>query len=86
MPKYRCTIRSEYVSFVDIEAEDEIEAYNQAWAYLDDGGEGENGYWSNHDVDDPPELVCEYCNEPRSTVFSIPCCQKGRLVDEQLPY
>lgn len=86
MPKYRCTIRSEYVSFVDIEAEDEIEAYDLAEAYIEDGGIGKNGYWDTREVDDPPELVCEYCNEPRSTVFSIPCCQKGRLVDEQLPY
>ena len=38
MPKYRCTIRSEYVSFVDIEAEDEVEAYDLAEAYIEDGG------------------------------------------------
>jgi hypothetical protein len=85
VPKYRCTIRHEYVSFVDIEAEDEVEAYDLAEAYIEDGGVGEDGYWSTREADEP-ELICEYCNEPRSMVFSIPCCQKGRLTDEELPY
>ena len=44
-----------------------------------------DGYWSTREADEP-ELICEYCNELTSTVFSIPCCQKRRLANEELPY
>jgi hypothetical protein len=74
MPKYRFTFRSEYVTTVDIEADNEVDAYEEMRAYIEDGGTGERGWWNTRDYDEP-ERVCPHCSEPAENIFNIPCCQ-----------
>lgn len=76
MPKYRFTIRSEWLTTTEIEADTEAEAIVEMDLYLQDGGIGddEKGYWNTRDYDDPEEL-CKFCNEPVKQVLGLVCCR-----------
>ena len=76
MPTYRFTIRSEYVTVTDIEAENEVKASEEMDLYLEEGGIGDSGWWNTR-VYDEPEILCKCCNNPYFNYSGLKCCGRS---------